>query len=111
MRARRKLATAGMLLLVVMLGYHVVFGANGMVAYQHKRAENHKLQQDILRLRAGERPHLPEGPRTEERSPRHRARSPRTAQVRASRRGGLCRSRAAPAEFHGHCTDALSPLR
>jgi cell division protein FtsB len=47
---RRKLATAGMLLLAVMLGYHVVFGANGMVAYQHKRAENHKLQQDILRL-------------------------------------------------------------
>ena len=47
---RRKLATAAMLLLVVMLGYHVVFGANGMVAYQHKRAENHKLQQDILRL-------------------------------------------------------------
>jgi cell division protein FtsB len=48
--ARRKLATAGMLLLVVMLAYHVVFGANGMVAYQHKRAENRKLQQDILRL-------------------------------------------------------------
>ncbi|MGO9443118.1 MAG: FtsB family cell division protein, partial [Terriglobales bacterium] len=48
--ARRKLATAGMLLLVVTLGYHVVFGANGMVAYQHKRAENHKLQQDVLRL-------------------------------------------------------------
>ncbi len=48
--ARRKLATAGMSLLVVMLAYHVVFGANGMVAYRHKRAENHKLQQDILRL-------------------------------------------------------------
>jgi cell division protein FtsB len=48
--ARRKLATAGMLLLVVMLAYHVVFGANGMVAYQHKRADNRKLQQDILRL-------------------------------------------------------------
>ncbi len=48
--ARRKLATAGMSLLVVMLAYHVVFGANGMVAYQHKRAENHRLQQDSLRL-------------------------------------------------------------
>ena len=47
---RRKLATTGMLLLVVMLAYHVVFGANGMVAYQHKRAENHRLQQDILRI-------------------------------------------------------------
>ena len=35
---RRKVATCGMLLLVVMLAYHVVFGANGMVAYQHKRS-------------------------------------------------------------------------
>ncbi len=48
--ARRKLATAGMSLLVVMLAYHVVFGANGMAAYRHKRAENHRLQQDILRF-------------------------------------------------------------
>ena len=48
--ARRRLATVSMMLLVVMLGYHVVFGANGMVAYQHKRDENRKLQQDILRL-------------------------------------------------------------
>jgi cell division protein FtsB len=48
--ARRKLATAAMSLLVVMLAYHVVFGANGMVAYRHKRAENRKLQEDILRL-------------------------------------------------------------
>lgn len=47
---RRKLASAGMLLLATMLAYHVVFGANGMVAYQHKRAENHKLRQDVLRL-------------------------------------------------------------
>ena len=48
--SRRKLATVAMSVLVVMLAYHVVFAANGMVAYQHKRAENHKLQQDILRL-------------------------------------------------------------
>jgi len=48
--ARRRLATIGMMLLALMLGYHVVFGANGMVAYQHKRDENRKLQQDILRL-------------------------------------------------------------
>ncbi len=50
---RRKLATCGMLLLAVMLAYHVVFGANGMLAYQHKRTENRKLQQDILRLQQG----------------------------------------------------------
>jgi len=48
--ARRPLATSAMLLLTIMLGYHVVFGANGMVAYQHKRLENQKLLQDILRL-------------------------------------------------------------
>jgi len=47
---RRKLATAGMSLLVVMLAYHVVFGANGMVAYRHKRADHQRLQQDILRV-------------------------------------------------------------
>jgi cell division protein FtsB len=49
--ARRRLATVGMMLLAIMLGYHVVFGANGMVAYQHKRDENRKLQQDIQRLK------------------------------------------------------------
>jgi cell division protein FtsB len=47
---RRKLATAGMLALVVVLAYHVVFAANGMVAYQRKRGERFKLQQEILRL-------------------------------------------------------------
>jgi cell division protein FtsB len=47
---RRKLATAAMSLLVVMLAYHVFFGVNGMVAYHRKRGENQKLQQDILRL-------------------------------------------------------------
>jgi cell division protein FtsB len=47
---RHKLATLAMSFLVVMLAYHVVFGSNGMVAYQHKRAENQKLQQDILRF-------------------------------------------------------------
>lgn len=48
--ARRKLATAAMSLLVLMLAYHVVFGINGMMAYQRKRGESQKLQQDILRL-------------------------------------------------------------
>ena len=48
--ARRKLATAAMSVLVVVLAYHVVFAANGMVAYQRKRAEHEKLRQDILRL-------------------------------------------------------------
>jgi len=38
------------LVLVVMLAYHVVFAANGMIAYQRKRSDHHKLQQEILRL-------------------------------------------------------------
>ena len=48
--SRRKLATAAMSVLVVVLAYHVVFAANGMIAYQHKRSDHHKLQQEILRL-------------------------------------------------------------
>jgi len=48
--ARRKLATTAMLLLALMLGYHVVFGANGIIGYQRKRDEKHHLQQDVLRL-------------------------------------------------------------
>jgi len=48
--ARRKLATTAMLLLALMLGYHVVFGANGIIGYQRKRDEKRHLQQDVLRL-------------------------------------------------------------
>jgi len=48
--ARRRLATLAMALLVVLLGYHVVFGANGMVTYQRKRAEHRKLLQENERL-------------------------------------------------------------
>ncbi|HYY70047.1 MAG TPA: septum formation initiator family protein, partial [Terriglobales bacterium] len=47
---RRKLATLGVSLLAVMLSYHVVFGANGMLAYKQKRAERQKFQQDVVRL-------------------------------------------------------------
>ncbi len=41
---RRWLATAGVCLLAVWVLAHVVFGANGMVVYQHKRAEYRELQ-------------------------------------------------------------------
>jgi cell division protein FtsB len=46
-RSRRKLASAGVGLLACLLAYHVVFGANGMVAWEQKRAEYHQLQQQI----------------------------------------------------------------
>ena len=46
-RCRRKLASAGVGVLACLLAWHVVFGANGMVAWEHKRAEYRQLQQQI----------------------------------------------------------------
>jgi cell division protein FtsB len=68
-RSRRKLATAAMSVLAVMLAYHVVFAANGMVAYQRKRAEHHKFQQEILRLQQ-ENSHISERVRELKSDPR-----------------------------------------
>ena len=48
--ARRRLATAGVVLLTAWLFLHVMFGANGMVVYRAKRAEYQKLQSDIHKL-------------------------------------------------------------
>ncbi len=48
--ARRKLATAGVGVLVLWLGFHVIFGANGMVVYQGKRSEYKKLQVDLQQV-------------------------------------------------------------
>jgi cell division protein FtsB len=45
--ARRKLGTATVGALVVWMFVHVMFGPNGMIVYQQKRLEYHKLQQDI----------------------------------------------------------------
>jgi len=84
---RRRLATVGMMLLAIMLGYHVVFGANGMVAYQHKRDENRKLQQEIQRLeqenaRISQRVHgLKTDPRAIEREAREQLKYARPGEV------------------------------
>jgi len=48
--ARRKLGTATVGALVVWMFVHVMFGPNGMIVYQQKRIEYHKLQQDIQAL-------------------------------------------------------------
>ncbi|HJS99358.1 MAG TPA: septum formation initiator family protein [Terriglobales bacterium] len=48
--ARRRLGTATVGVLVVWMFVHVMFGPNGMVVYQRKRAEYRKLQQDIQAL-------------------------------------------------------------
>ncbi len=49
-RMRRILATLCIGLLAVLIGYKVVFGANGMKVWQSKRAEVQRLQQEIERL-------------------------------------------------------------
>ena len=51
-RSRRKLATAGVGALAIMLGWHVLFGANGMVAYQQKKTEYQRLQVELQTLQA-----------------------------------------------------------
>jgi len=48
--SRRKLATAAVFALVLFLGFHVIFGANGMVVYTNKRAEYRKLQKETQEL-------------------------------------------------------------
>jgi cell division protein FtsB len=46
-RMRRILATACIGVLAVMIGYKVVYGANGTVEWRGKRAEYQRLQHDI----------------------------------------------------------------
>lgn len=48
--SRRLLATAAAALLAVLLAFHAIFGANGMLAYERKRAEYHRLQEETDRL-------------------------------------------------------------
>lgn len=47
---RRRVATGGVFALALMLGYHVMFGANGMVVYQKKRSEYRNLQTEIQQM-------------------------------------------------------------
>lgn len=49
--ARHKLATAAVGVLLILMGYHVLFGVNGVVAYQQKRKESRDLQQQIESLK------------------------------------------------------------
>lgn len=49
-RSRRRLATAGVILLATWLSLHVLFGANGMVVYRQKRAEYQQLQKNLQDL-------------------------------------------------------------
>jgi len=47
---RRKLATIAVFALVLFLGFHVIFGANGMMVYTHKRAEYRQLEKETDQL-------------------------------------------------------------
>ncbi|MDI3254170.1 FtsB family cell division protein [Pseudacidobacterium ailaaui] len=49
-RMRRRIATAMAIVLALFLGYHVVFGQNGITAYQQKRLEDRELQKQIQEL-------------------------------------------------------------
>ena len=49
-RMRRNIATAGIVALAFLLAIHVVFGANGMVAYEKKKTEYKALQKDVDRI-------------------------------------------------------------
>jgi cell division protein FtsB len=46
-RTRRRLATVGVGALACIVGYHAIFGANGMIVYQHKKAEYRRLAGEI----------------------------------------------------------------
>jgi cell division protein FtsB len=47
---RRKFAAAGLAVLAVGVAYHVVFGNNGLTAYQHKRQTEHALELQLNQL-------------------------------------------------------------
>ena len=49
--SRRKLATAGVSILALMLAWHVVFGQNGWVAYHQKKQEFQKLQTEVEQMK------------------------------------------------------------
>ncbi len=44
---RRKIATVAAGVLAIGLGYHVVFGQNGLLAYQQKRMDAHTLDGEL----------------------------------------------------------------
>jgi cell division protein FtsB len=48
--SRRKLATGAAALLAISVGYHVVFGANGLTVYMQKRQETVALQRQMQAL-------------------------------------------------------------
>jgi cell division protein FtsB len=48
----RRAATVAAAALALAVGYHVVFGANGITVYEQKRSETRRLNQEMLELQA-----------------------------------------------------------
>lgn len=49
-RSRRRIATALAIVCAIFLGYHVIFGQNGLTVYQQKRKDYKVLNQQIQQL-------------------------------------------------------------
>jgi cell division protein FtsB len=49
-RSRRRIASVAVALLIMLTGYHVVFGANGVLVYQHKKQEYRRLETELKSL-------------------------------------------------------------
>ena len=49
--SRRRIATAGVVVLAAMVAFHAVFGANGVFVYSKKRAEYRDLDSELKSLK------------------------------------------------------------
>jgi cell division protein FtsB len=47
---RRRFATWGLFLFAALIAVHVLFGTNGWMAYEQKKAEYRKVTQDVQRM-------------------------------------------------------------
>jgi cell division protein FtsB len=48
---RRRIATVFAVVIAVLLGYHAMFGANGVLAYRAKRSEDRVLAQQLEKMK------------------------------------------------------------
>ena len=48
---RRRIATALAVVIAALVGYHALFGANGVLAYRAKRSEDHALAQQLEKMK------------------------------------------------------------
>jgi cell division protein FtsB len=86
-RVRRKLATAGIGVVLCVVGYHAVFGANGLMVYEQKRRESRELDRQIKALQQQnggmeqEIKALKSDPKTIEKEARERLRYARPGEV------------------------------